>query len=343
MPQIPDHLFPTPAELNQIPCVSSDRLLKYVPEEVQVVSVCQDAQNPALLEVTFTLNGTFEYDPYCAILEVDGDTSYELRGVRAPLAIGHRNTSPVPLVASGGSITGTLVFDFGAVVPDVLSAHEIRFELGMVGTLPLAYGVSFSPQTPTIEYTWTKGVLPQPVGMSLVNGQLSVVFDYRGGLDCSCRLECISPTGVGYEFYFCEPQRQQIIVDRGYLTGDPSTFGITLQDSLGNTSDLIIQALINVLPAPPVLRHVAQPKRVEVQLPGTAQNNELLQDAQYRVYRYENTDRNVVLWKDWASPAPASLVDYNVIPGKTYGYSVMYRGAYGDTSRMSAWATVQIP
>lgn len=342
MTKVPDSLFPLPETINGMPCFSASRFLHRVPESLDIVSVCQDPNNPALVILTYTLNGVFEFQPYCRILRVN-DQDWSTSPADAPFAAGHEKSPVLPITTNCSLLTDTIVFDFGAVIPLFLSVHTIEFELGMVGSLPMAFGVSFTPTTPTCRYTWTKGLLPTPVGISLINGHLLVQFDYQGDMDCSCDLQCITPTGVDQDISFCANQSQTVLIDHGPLTGAPATFTLSFEDAIGNSSLLSIQTVINVEPLHPEVFFVENPKRVEVSIPRMAANGAILDEVQYRVYRYAESDRNIELWRDWSDKPINVLLDYNVVPGRTYGYSVMYQGAYGDTTLMSPWATVSIP
>ena len=336
---IPDTQWPTPEELNMLPCVCSDRYLKAVPEFVRVLGVCQDPNNPALVIIDYELQGSYVFNPVCTIVRVDGE---EVE-IDAPFAAGHYLNPTLPLDTMCRVLSGQLVFDFGAVIPLFLSVTEIEFRLQMFGTIPQAFGVNFSAQNPSTTYTWTKGFTPVPIGMYFQNGVLSVQFQYGPQIECSCDILCIDPVSDNRQVKFCPDETQEIIIFQGSLNGDPVNFSLTFEDPVGNRTILEFQSLINVIPTPPTVSLINSPRHVEVTVSRTARNGELLKNVEYQVYKYLDHPNNLEVWKDWSSEDWSSFQDTDVIPGRTYGYSVRYRGEYKDTSSMSSWATVNIP
>jgi hypothetical protein len=197
--KIKDEDFDTPAEINATECFTASRWLNKVEESVKILQVCQDSTNSALVIIDFSLAGAFQFTPFCNILSVDGDTSYLSNGTQAPLAVGHFQNPDIPILTNCQTISSKIVFDFGAVIPDFISAQVVEFELGMVGEVPQAFGVSFPNQTPTDTFLWQKGVLPTPINLTYQNGNLNVVFDYAGQAECACNVQCVSPTGVTHQ------------------------------------------------------------------------------------------------------------------------------------------------
>ena len=86
--------FLNPSGLENIPCVAASRFLETAPESVMVNRVCQDEQNPSLVEVSYTLVGYSIFEPHLDILEVDNRVLAPT--IEAPLAIGNRKNIPVP-------------------------------------------------------------------------------------------------------------------------------------------------------------------------------------------------------------------------------------------------------
>ena len=336
---INDRDFPTPAQINELDCVSASRFLKRVNESVSIVEVCQDSNNPSLVIMSFTLVGAFLFTPYCKILEVDGDTTYTTNDVTVPLALGHYRNSSLPIDTDCQTSHPELVFDFGRVIPDFMSAQRIKFLVGMIGQIPLSYGISFPNQTPTVEHTWLKGVLPQPISMQYVGDRLQVSFQYKGTEDCSCNIQCVTPSGVSHDLIFCPEEIQTISVTK-VLSGDPYSFDLILRDGIGNTSNLGITTLFNVDPQSPQAVHYTKPNRIEISISKLSLNGSSLNDYDYQIIKYIGTSNNHIIWKDWSERNWSYFVDRDVIPNETYGYSVRYRGQFGDTSNLSNWIIV---
>lgn len=336
---IRDENFPTPAQINELECVSASRHLDRVLESVSVVEICQDSSNPSLVIMGFSLVGAFLFTPYCKILEVDGDTSYTTNDVTAPLALGHFRNADIPINTNCQTVHPELVFDFGRVIPNFLSAQRIRFLVGMVGTIPLSYGVSFPPQTPTVVYMWEKGVLPHPVSMRYIGDRLEVSFQYNGTEDCSCNIQCVTPSGVSREITFCPDDIQTISIIQS-LTGDPYSFNISLRDGIGNISDLDVTTLFNVDPQSPMVEFYPSPKRIEISISKLSANGSTLDDFDYQIIKYINSPSNHVIWKDWSERSWSYFIDRDILPNQTYGYSVRYKGRFEDISNFSPWTVI---
>lgn len=337
--KIKDEDFDTPAEINATECFTASRWLNKVEESVKILQVCQDSTNSALVIIDFSLAGAFQFTPFCNILSVDGDTSYLSNGTQAPLAVGHFQNPDIPILTNCQTISSKIVFDFGAVIPDFISAQVVEFELGMVGEVPQAFGVSFPNQTPTDTFLWQKGVLPTPINLTYQNGNLNVVFDYAGQAECACNVQCVSPTGVTHQITFCADQRQAIDIDVGLLTGDPASILLTLQDSVGNNSDMLIQAMTEVIPTKPSVV-ISSERIATIAITNTSLNGQELIDAQYQILRYQGSESNFSIWKDWSKYEWSSFIDDQLLPGTVYGYAVRYKGSFNDFSNLSSWTTV---
>jgi len=340
--KIPDTNFSGPSQINQHPCLSSSRWLNQVPETVSVVRCCQDVYNTSLVIIDFTLVGVFLFTPTLRILSVDGDESYTSQNIIAPLATGHTKNSALPINTNCNTFNGTLVFDFGRVIPGYTSAQIIVFELVMDGQVPLGYGVNFPNQTCSDSFSWTKGILPSPVNLSYdSNGNLSVLFEYKGNIDCSCNIQCTIPSGVSNQINFCPGETQSIVLYQDPNQSDPYSIIIQLSDSIGNISDLEFQSLFTTTPRPPIALSDTKPKRINVFIATESTNGVQLDgNAQYQILRYEGSASNHRIWKDWSDINWNSFVDYDIIPGQKYGYAVRFKGLFGEVTKLSSWSEV---
>lgn len=343
MTSIPDNQFKGPVELNPLIGISSSRLLTLAEQRVEVSTTCQDSNNPSTVILEFYLVGLFSFNPEVLILEVDGDTSYESNRVTAPINRNDSRSVPIPIFPATGAISGKLIVDFGAAIPNFLSAQKIKIKLNMAPEGVLPPGVNVVAQTSSTEFTWEKGLLPTPYTISYEQGILKVFFQYLGTADCSCNIQCVIPSGVTSDLVFCPNDIQAISLSKD-LDGDPFTFNVVLRDSIGNTSSIDVTTLINVDPSIPVVT-LQEPSdkifRNQVTINRLNINNISVYDADYQIIRYVDTPSNYHIWKDWSNRGWDTFIDYDVKIGHKYGYAVRYKGKYGDISNFSPWAVVE--
>lgn len=340
---IPDENFPSPSEINQHPCITSSRYLNNVEELVLITQCCQDSYNPSLVILDITLIGAFLFTPTLKILSVDGDTTYESNQITAQFALGHFKNPVLPINTNCQTWHGQLVFDMGQVIQNYTSANNIIFKLEMQGRVPQAFGVSFPNQLFDTTYSWNKGVLPTPVSLSYNGGNLGVEFLYEGDRDCSCNIQCVVPSGVSRNLTFCPGETQTIIVAQDPNSTDPYSLLIQLSDSLGNLSELEVQALFNTIPQSPTLTTYSKPRRITISLSNLSENSITISDeAQYQILKYEGNKANFSIWKDWSSIGWSTFIDYDVAQNKEYGYAVRYKGTFGDISKVSSWAIATV-
>ncbi|RMH16975.1 MAG: hypothetical protein D6698_08970 [Gammaproteobacteria bacterium] len=346
--KVKDKDFPSSNRLNKLKCVASDRYLKKVEERVNIVNICQDELNPSLVVIDFELNGVFNYTPTCLIRRVDTDGSYKDKKVVAPLLLSYPKSNPTKLPINTNCKTQvfTLAFDFAAVIPNFLSAKEIEIELKMDGTLPPSLKIpDFRRLDKTIShvYRWIKGPTPQFVAIryNKQSGKLEFIFQFDSGFPCSCNIQCETLSGSIGGIQYCKDKRSRVIVD---YTPDnnPQVFSLQLKDALGNTTDISLSPLVELKPLKPTVSVLSRPRRVEV---GISKQSVLGADfsdhiSAVQVWRYQGTPSNAKIWRDWNDRDSRTLADTDVIPYSTYGYAVMFRGRFGETSLLSDWAVV---
>lgn len=343
MTSIPDAFFLSPEEVNLQPCLTASRFLNTVPESVSITQCCQDTNNTSLVIINFVLVGAFLFTPTLRILAVDDDTSYEQNNVQGIFALGHVSNPEIPINTNCTTYHGTLVFDIGSAITNYITAQRITFELVMQGTVPLSYGVSFPNQTVSDTFEWNKGVLPQPVNLTYTNGNLGVTFEYNGQTNCSCNIQCFIPSGVSQQITFCPGEKQTVFLYRDPLSIDPYSILIQLSDSLGNVSEINTQTMLGMIPKAPLTLVGTKPKRVQINLTRLSANDvQISDDAKYQILKYQGSEANAVVWKDWSSIAWSHFVDYEVVPYETYGYAVRFMGPFGDVSNQSSWTVVTI-
>jgi hypothetical protein len=335
--------------LNKLPCVVADRFLEKVDEVVEVLNVCQDEYNPSVVWMTFSLNGVFDYTPTCWILEVDGDKSFTSNGIKAPIYLSYyRNTiSALPINTNCQTKTYILAFDFGVVIQKYLGSSDIKFKLEMAGVLPANLDIpDFKDLSKTISHTygWSKGPTPNPYALQYNNEtkKLSIYFDFNSGYPCTCNIACQAISGNINSIQYCADKISQLVVDYK-LSDDPQTILLKFSDPLGNFKNLDIRPLTNIRPVAPMVSYLANPKRVEIGVSKSSLGGAKLEDSAYQIWKYENTDGTLAIWKDWSYRDNTAFTDMMVVPGNTYGYAVRYKGKFGEESALSDWTTIDIP
>jgi hypothetical protein len=334
-----DENFPTPEEINLQPCATSDRFLHAVPSSVQINQICQDVYNTSLVILDITLVGPFLFTPRLIIGEVDGT----LLDVEAPFALGHYKNPVLPINTNCQTWFGQLVFDVGSVVPNYLAASRIGLNLYMDGQVPQAFNVTFPNTSVLYSMFWDKALIPSPINMVYVNGNLSVTFEYLGELECVCDISCSVATGVSQEVSFCANEQQSVTFYQDPNSIDPYSILIHLRDQNENESNLSFQSVFNVVPKAPVVIQGKKPKRLEVNITKASANNvEVDSEVQYQTLRYEGSPDNFIIWKDWSDKNWTNFVDYNITPGQKYGYALRFKGRLGDESHRSNWTEVTV-
>ena len=343
MTQVADRDFRTPAQINVMAGMSADRYLRAAPPSVSIIQICQDSNNPSQVIIDFSVAGAFYFTPVVYITQVDLDRSFGASQVIAPVAILDSRTSSLPIDTGGGTRTATIVADFGSVIPKFLSAQVIRFTLTMTGSVPLSYGISVPAQSPSVDYVWTKGVLPTPIGLNYNRGSVDVLFHYNGTVDCTCDIQCVTQSGVGRTLTFCPTDSQSVSIPHT-MDGDPFSFNLVLSDGIGNISELNIVSVVNVNPKPPIVYSSrvgrTSSARNEVALNSLSLNGITITDVQYQVIKFIGSVNNYMIWKDWSNKPVTRFVDKDVRPGVTYGYAVRYKGRFNDVSNLSNWTVV---
>ncbi len=341
--KIPDYNFPSPDEINPQPCVTASRYLNVVPEQVTITQVCQDPNNTSLIVINFILVGAFEFTPYLKILSVDDDDSYEANGIQGQFALGHFKNPSLPINTNCTTYQGQIVFDIGSKIQNYISCSSITIELVMVGQVPLSYGVSYPNQTCSSIFVWNKGILPNPIGIQYSNGAMQVLFEYNGTTDCSCQIQCTIPSGVSQQLSFCPGEKQSVSLYQNPDSTDPYNILIQLSDGLGNISNIEFQSVLNAIPLSPSISKDTKPKRVNIAITKQSINYvDIEEKAQYQILKYQGNSANKMIWKDWSDRSWNFFVDYDVIPGETYGYALRYKGQLGELSQISDWSVITI-
>lgn len=333
--------FPSPDTINLMPCMSSSRYLNAVDPSVVVSRCCIDPSDTNIVIIDFSLIGPFNFVPYCKILKVDDD-DWRQDNIYAHIIYSHPSCCPSVINTNCQVYHGQLVCDFSKTIPSFLSASLIEFELGMVGSAPQSYGVEQPIMSASYNFVWEKGITVRPINLAYRDGNLVLEFMYEGNKECACNVQCTNLSGVNYDLVFCPDKAQELIFQHGDLDGTPQSILLQFSNSAGNVTNLSIQGLLGVNINSPILAKSENPRHVSVSIDKRAINGDTLLDTEYQIFKYENTYKNYTLWKDWCHIDWNSFVDFDVTPGRTYGYSVRYKGKYNDITNLSSWATITL-
>ena len=350
--KVSDDKFPTPDMLNKIPCVGSDRYLVSVPEYVKIINVCQDEYNPSVVYMDFKLNGVYNFKPSCWITRVDSDTSYAQKTARAPLFKEYWRSDPKLtdkdyINTACKTKTYTLAFDFGSVIPQFLESSRVYFSLRMDGTLPEELNLpDFRNLEKRVEdsYEWDKGPLPNPLYLDYDSSaeKLTVYFEFEDGIPCTCNILCQTVSGSLNDIQYCEDKVSRVTLD---YAGGENIDDLILQftDGIGNNTTMKVEPVVDLKPNKPSVIHLANPRRVELGLRRITESGKKLKvSTAYQIWKYTDSISSAVIWKDWSLQEPGTFIDMDIIPGKTYGYAVRYKGEYEDLSILSDWVTVTV-
>jgi hypothetical protein len=254
------------------------------------------------------------------------------------------NPKSIPINTQCKTKTLTLAFDFGVVIPSFLAAKTVVFELKMDGKLPARLKISdFDVLTKTVKHVkkWAKGPTPNPYKLVYDSNleKLLIYFQFEQGIPCNCNISCKSISGDPSVAQYCEDKISRVVVDYT-SSNDPSSLLVQFSDGFGNTSNLDLKPLIDVTPLAPTVSARKKPRRLEIGISRTSTGGTDLGDnVAYQIWKYDQTLSTARVWKDWSYRSYATFTDTDVIPNRTYGYAVRYRGKFGEESRLSTWST----
>jgi hypothetical protein len=331
-------------------CVAAGLGGVIVPEQLTILECCQDPDNLNIIYIRCVLNGIFEYIPYCSVswdsITIDV-TSLLVPGYKG---IGVDNS---PIDVGCGSGTFLLAYNIGSVVANFYSVPQINVTLKFVGQnsslnlsqLELDSGV-FISSNPTATTSLNKGLSPQPYKLYFDpnTNQLKVQYTNLGSTSCQCAINCVSPDIEDFNLTVCQNEIQEVSINANSIFGDPTNVSLTFLDLIGNTSNVDIHAMLNVKPAKPNVLAQNDPRHNNVNLLYVTINGVPIRadKVKTQILKYENNPDNFYVWKDWTSKSWNSLYDRNIIPGRTYGYAVRFKGEFGEVSFPSEWTTVEV-
>lgn len=329
-----------------LPCTAAGIGGVFVEEKLSVESVCQDPDNLSIIYIKALIQGVYSYTPTLTI-EWEGN-SQVFDSKYIPNWKGE-SVSSFPINTLCSSQTITLAYDIGTEISNFASLKEFNIILTFLGSSDeiLSNPVvsdTFKSSNPSFEHVFVKGVSPTPYKLYYddVTGKLKVQYVDMGDAPCLCSINCVAPTSDDYNLTTCNDEVQEVTIDSNTLVGDPSLATITFIDSIGNTTEIDINAMVNVQPIQMTVLKSEDPLRNNITFSYVSVNGTNISSTglSYQVLRYVTNTDNLKIMKDWSSDSISSFIDTDILPGKTYGYCVRFKGEFGDISKTSPWATV---
>lgn len=335
---------------SNLPCVASTIGSVLVPEALSVLECCQDADNLNIIYIRLSITGVFDYTPSISA-EVDG-VAVDITPLFIPSYKGIGEPSLL-IKTNYGSRNILLAFNAGVAINNFASTPVINLTIRFNGT---ANFPNLSPfinssnvlqsSNPTVTYSLNKGIVPTPykIYFDRTTNQLKVQYIGIGTNACLCAINCVNPTDEDYSLTVCNDEVQEVTIDNNEIFGDPTSATITFRDSIGNISNIEIHSVLNVSPASPGLSLLSQPTGVQIMVWFISKNGVAIDNSKvsYQILRYENNTDNVKVLFDWTDKDWKVLVDRDIRSGRKYGYSVRFKGEFGEISELSSWSVISI-
>ena len=331
-----------------LPCTAAGVGGVFVPESISITDICQDPDNLNIIYIKVGIQGVYSYTPTLTIKWEDKEHVFDSHYI--PSWNGE-SVESFPINTMCSSKTVTLAYDIGSSIDNFNTLSEFTVCLKFNGSSEDIFenqiiSDTFQSSNPEVEYQFYKGLSPVPYKLFYdeSTGKIKVQYIDMGDTPCLCSINCVKPTSDDYNLTTCSDEIQEVTIDSNSIVGDPSNATITFIDSIGNITNIDINAMLNVKPAKMTALKLETPNRVNAtfvhtSIYGASINKE---KVSYQVLRYKNNSDSIKILKDWSSDGTDSFIDTDVLPGNTYGYSVRFKGEFGDVSRTSQWATVLI-
>lgn len=331
-----------------LPCTAAGVGGVFVPELISITDICQDPDNLNIIYIKVSIQGVYAYTP-ALIIKWEGQ-EHVFDSHYIPNWKGE-SVESFPINTMCSSKTVTLAYDIGSSIDNFNTLSEFTVCLKFNGSSDEIFeneiiSDTFKSSNPETQYVFFKGITPTPYKLFYdeITGKIKVQYIDMGDAPCLCAINCIKPTSDDYNLTTCTDEIQEVTIDSNSIVGDPSNVTITFVDSIGNTTNVEVNAMLNVKPAKMTALYMETPKRINATFAYTSINGASIKESKvsYQVLKYKNKSDNVKILKDWSSDGTSSFIDTDVLPGNTYGYSVRFRGEFGDVSKSSQWTTVLI-
>lgn len=337
-----------PIDDTGLPCTAAGIAGVFVPEVLEIIDVCQDPNNLSIVYLECAIQGVFAYTPTLTITYGSNTVNVDSQYIPKYNEEGVEN---FPIDTGCASTTALLAYDIGAVIPEFASLTSFKLTLRFNGSSETiseneVIADTFQSANPEATKIFTKGLTPQPYTLYYDANSNKIKLQYigLGSTPCLCAINCVEPTADDFDFPVCEDEVQEVSIDANSIIGDPTNVTITFQDTIGNQSVLNTSALVNMEPLAPQVIYQNNPAHIQVGFGyvsrfGTKFNKE---GVAYQILKYENSINNAKVWKDWSTKQTTNFVDTDVKLGNKYGYSIRFKGQFGEDSLASKWTEVKI-
>lgn len=336
------------------PCLSAGIGGFIVPENIEIVEICQDPNDLSIIFLRVSIQGIFSYTPDLNISYLDASGKLQTKNANHKVIHNYKDAaeSPnsFPISTMCGAKTVMLAYEVGTLIDGYSSIVELTFNLKFNGEfisdefdhdfnhLPI-----FQSANPSTSIIFTKGLNPQPHALffDAETGQLKLQFSNIGNTTCICNINCVDISIAGEDLFPCGDELQEVTINTNSIFTSPTDVFIEISDSNGNTSNLSYFIVLGTTPLAPNAIKKSNPTRIEVNTFMITSNHENYKTdkTQYQLWRYENNTGNVKLVRDWTFNKFKSFIDTTVRPGNTYGYAVRMRADFNSLSEFSSWST----
>ena len=349
-----------PWDLNDLlsPCLAAGIGGYIVPESVEIVEICQDSDDLAIVYMRVSVQGVFSYWPElkATFLNQNGiETTVDLS---SEIILSYKGSSEapdsLPFSTACGSKTLLLAWKVGTSIPNYATVSEIKFKLKLYGNFEseefdqdlLDATNIFESANPSTERVLTKGINPVPYALYFDDstGQLKLQFSNLGNVSCSCNINCVDISLENQTLVPCDNEIQEVSFDSNYLIEEPTNVDITIEDSIGNSSTSTYHLVVGTKPIPPAVKYKSSIKGIVV-TPFFQSSTGVKYDKskiQYQIWRIENESPKLLV--DWTTKKFDSYIDNKVQPGETYSYCVRVKGDFESVSEFSTRSSsISIP
>lgn len=348
-----------PFELNDCldPCLATGLGGLIVPENLELIRICQDPDNIGILYMEISISGVFDYTPTMVMEYTDPTTGQQIIDVSSKLILNYKGQNlSLPLSTDCGTKNYILAWDVASLIPNWGNIQVANCTLTMSGEfvnhsfeqdLMDKLNEIFISENPEIEAELVKSSTPIPFALSFdtESGRFKIQYAGFDSEICRCDIACGAFTEDDTEINICGDQLAEFTFEQSGIVDDPMNVQLKFTDSIGNENVVNTQIIATSLPIKPGAFYKNNPDHVVV-APNFISVNSVQYDrekVQYQIWRYENHVDNLKLIADWSSKDWSTYYDRDVSSGSTYGYTVRFRGEFKDASEFSDWTVVSIP
>lgn len=351
-----------PGDINDFTdtCLAAGVGGRIVPEEFEINNVCQDPNDINIVYFEISLKGIFVYDPHLIVEFTNTHGDQVTIDVTQRHIFDYKSSSQspssFPLDTACAAASFLLAYDVGRSVPNFASLTDMRFTFTMLGSFNTT---NFDPEIlsevqtlfqsidPTASIVLNKGISPDPYALYFddVTGQLKLQYAGIGNIPCTCDIECINLSETGVDLNICDDEIQEVNIDTSSIVGDPTTIALQFTDSLGNVTNINHQLLFKVQPRKlGVARMQNSGDHVQLTAFFTTTNTIRLNPdkLQYQIWRYDNSTDNTKMIQDWSTKKWTTYFDTTVQVNHIYGYTIRFKGEFGEVSLFSEWQVTDI-